>query len=199
MSNVEEICDKYMFDELYEILHGLTYLDRSYDEYYRYREDDVEYSEECQLQIQKIESAFQEKYPTIKTKDFPLYEFEHCLNSKLKQYVLEKFPNITLNKKHFDTYHEYPDFSQSYTYDEIVNTFNAISDFRKLTSCDDPTDSKFYLTQKSYDCMGNILSANIHISADYCEYIYENPENNQYLLRSCVHGALILLDRKIAL
>lgn len=194
MSSVKEIFKNHTLDELFEILNVTTKYWHYLNQWFL-SSSAISYPAQYTINIEKIRTATYDKYPDIDLMHIPITAFKYNIACKLEQLVFEKFSDCIPNDIHFTTYHEYPDFSHSYTYDEIVNTFNAVSELQQISPHNDIINSKFYLTEKSYCDLGNILDVTVFTSFGAI-YIYENPENNQYLLLSKSHAALILMDHK---
>lgn len=130
---------------------------------------------------------------------------EEAIKILNKKMIRKKFSTVIIHNN-VVIYHEYPDFSQSYTYDEIVNTFNSFSELdvkhfellKKHYVYDE--NARYYLTKKSFNSYGNVyLVDEFKKSINKCKYIYENPETSEYLLYDKYNQTLVLMDRKIEL
>lgn len=156
----------------------------------------------------KAKQILQEKWPNIYNdiynSDSPetkISEIYLGVKEKTRNLYVEiidkKFPGSDVP---YDAeYHEYPDFSNGYKFDEIYTTFNAFSDIDYLCIQKLPftiMNRKSYLTKKSYNVHGNILLwfSNKKFGAQTIDYLYENAETNEYLM--CVNNMCVILHNK---
>lgn len=177
--------EKFDLDELLEVqtLHSILICSRPHDEEFVFAYDKLK---------EKISDFDQSQIIEYTGK---IYNRGSIL---LKELVTKKFPTVLI-PGYVSVYHEYPDFSQSYTYDEIADTFSSLSELeymyaKLLTKKYSNTTITYFLTEKSFRAYGNICPV---FHPDDCECIYENPETNEYLYVVPYRGHMFLTDRKI--